>query len=188
MTRAKEELQLSAAQLRALRGNHNMAAASPFLFELPREEMEVVGPFGYSVSEFPDWSDTGDWQASPAAGEELAHEFDEGRDEYSQEDEPPRRSVRKSKAQRAAAAAGDAAALAPFRTAAAMTGQSSPAPACPPESFQQGMVVTHPEYGLGKIVALGGVGPKRSATVQFASEAGPRKFRLAFSPLRPAKG
>ncbi len=62
MTRAKEELHLSAAQLRSLRGNNNMAAASPFLFELPREEMEVVGPFGYSMSEFPDWSDAGDWQ------------------------------------------------------------------------------------------------------------------------------
>ncbi len=91
-------------------------------------------------------------------------------------------------AHRAPAASGDGAALARFGTAAAMTGQSSPAPACPPESFQQGMVVTHPQYGLGKIVALGGVGPKRSATVQFAGEAGPRKFRLAFSPLRPAKG
>jgi len=76
----------------------------------------------------------------------------------------------------------------PFQTAAAMTGQASPAPACAPESFQQGMVVTHPDYGLGKIVALGGVGPKRSATVQFAGAAGTRKFRLAFSPLRPAKG
>ena len=32
------------------------------------------------------------------------------------------------------------------------------------------MVVIHPEYGLGKIIALGGSGAKRSATVQFADD------------------
>ena len=75
----------------------------------------------------------------------------------------------------------------PWVTAAEMAGHTvSPAP-CPPESFRQGMVVTHPEYGLGKIVALGGSGAKRSATVQFAGGENTRRFRLAFSPLRPAR-
>jgi hypothetical protein len=49
------------------------------------------------------------------------------------------------------------------------------------------MVVTHPQYGVGKIVALGGSGDKRSATVQFAGERTTRSFRLAYSPLRPVR-
>ncbi len=51
----------------------------------------------------------------------------------------------------------------------------------------QGMVVRHPEYGLGKIIALSGAGPKRTATVVFASSAGEKKFVLIHSQLAPAK-
>ena len=49
------------------------------------------------------------------------------------------------------------------------------------------MVVRHPEYGLGKVVALSGSGARRSATVAFASSAGQKKFMLAQSDLRPVK-
>jgi DNA helicase-2/ATP-dependent DNA helicase PcrA len=47
------------------------------------------------------------------------------------------------------------------------------------------MTVIHPEYGLGKIAALSGAGVKRTATVNFCTGAGVKKFRLAHSPLRP---
>ncbi len=50
------------------------------------------------------------------------------------------------------------------------------------------MIVKHPEYGLGKIVALSGSGIKRKATVMFASSAGEKRFLLIHSPLRPASG
>jgi DNA helicase II / ATP-dependent DNA helicase PcrA len=44
--------------------------------------------------------------------------------------------------------------------------------------------VLHPEYGLGKIVAIDGAGPNRKGRVAFA--VGPeRTFVLAKSPLRP---
>jgi DNA helicase-2/ATP-dependent DNA helicase PcrA len=55
-----------------------------------------------------------------------------------------------------------------------------------PEVFHQGMVVRHPQYGLGKIVALSGNGIKRKATVLFATGAGEKRFLLIHSPLRPA--
>jgi DNA helicase-2/ATP-dependent DNA helicase PcrA len=48
------------------------------------------------------------------------------------------------------------------------------------------MLVTHPEYGPGAIVALSGAGAKRTATIQFFN-AGQKKFRLAQSPLAPMK-
>ena len=63
---------------------------------------------------------------------------------------------------------------------------SEPAPV-PPEAFHQGMVVKHPEYGLGKIVALSGTGARRQATVAFVSPALEKKFMLQQSALRPAR-
>lgn len=55
-----------------------------------------------------------------------------------------------------------------------------------PEVFHQGMIVRHPKYGLGKIIALSGGGTKRKATVVFAAGHGEKHFQLAQSPLRPA--
>jgi len=59
-------------------------------------------------------------------------------------------------------------------------------PAISPDLFHQGMAVRHPEYGIGKILALSGAGPRRMATVSFPA-AGQRKFMLSQSPLRPVK-
>ena len=76
----------------------------------------------------------------------------------------------------------------PLATAAELERGSAPTPAhLPPEMFHQGMVVMHPQYGLGKILALSGNGDRRTATVAFASGAGQKKFMLGKSPLRPAK-
>jgi len=71
-------------------------------------------------------------------------------------------------------------------TAAEMIGQpvSTSAPVSP-DAFHHGMAVRHPEYGLGKIVALGGSGARRTATVNFASAAGQKKFVLEGCALRP---
>ena len=55
-----------------------------------------------------------------------------------------------------------------------------------PELFHQGMLVRHPEYGLGEIVALSGSGAQRRATVEFAG-IGQKSFVLAKSPLHPLK-
>jgi hypothetical protein len=60
-------------------------------------------------------------------------------------------------------------------------------PAVPPDAFQQGMVVRHPDYGLGKITAIDGQGAKRAATVLFASAAGEKRFYLIHSRLTPAR-
>src|SRR5262245_38662969 len=78
-------------------------------------------------------------------------------------------------------------------TAAELAGRSGcqaivveSAPRISPEAFHQGMIVIHPSYGPGKIIALSGSGLKRKATVMFASGAGEKHFLLAHSPLRPA--
>ena len=56
-----------------------------------------------------------------------------------------------------------------------------------PDLLWQGMVVLHPEYGLGKVVALGGSRGERTATIDFASAAGRKKLALAGSDLGPVK-
>jgi DNA helicase-2/ATP-dependent DNA helicase PcrA len=60
-------------------------------------------------------------------------------------------------------------------------------PPISPDDFHHGMLVRHPEYGLGKILALSGTGVKRTATVAFAQGPGVKRFILVHSKLRPAK-
>lgn len=71
-------------------------------------------------------------------------------------------------------------------TAAEMANGGSTAPVNP-DAFRQGMVVRHPKYGLGRVVALSGSGAGRTATVHFASPTGQVKFVISKSPLRPVK-
>ena len=53
-----------------------------------------------------------------------------------------------------------------------------------PDEFRVGVTVVHPEFGLGRIVALEGEGSGRKGRVAFA--VGPaRTFVLAKSPVRP---
>jgi hypothetical protein len=47
--------------------------------------------------------------------------------------------------------------------------------------------VRHPQYGLGRIVALSGSGPERLATVDFPPPAGQMKLLIVDSLLRPVK-
>jgi len=71
-------------------------------------------------------------------------------------------------------------------TAAQLGGAERPRrPTVSPELFEQGMTVEHPEYGRGEIVDITGSGTLRCATVRFDSVAGPKKFILMHSVLRP---
>ena len=54
-------------------------------------------------------------------------------------------------------------------------------------SFEPGVSVMHPQYGIGRIVAIDGAGPNRKGRVAFTL-GGERTFILAKSPLKPVKG
>lgn len=72
-------------------------------------------------------------------------------------------------------------------TAAALEGSDAePAPGSL-DAFRPGARVLHPEYGLGRIVAVEGAGPNRKGRVAFAV-GGERTFILARSPLRLMPG
>ncbi len=169
ITRAQQELQLSRALYRFRRGASWPTVASRFLMELPRHQMTVIEPSGMTYEE--------------------AHESvdDDVVDEPWFESQPTIHVRTESATYRANA---DPALIGPIKTAAELFGDSSEKQSvvkrCPPDYFQLGMLVSHPEYGAGKIVALSGQGKKRMATVEFfGSEQ--KKFRLAHSSLQPVE-
>jgi DNA helicase-2/ATP-dependent DNA helicase PcrA len=184
ITRAKEQLQLSYAVHRDFRGQRRRTVPSPFLLEMPREEMELVSigaPGGWDVPT--DWDDVHDLhddshhfeidhEGAGEAGTVSSSEDDDSFD-FGANAEPSPSAAKSIPA-------------AQITTAARLAGAAPIQPSgISPDAFVQGMTVMHPEHGPGKIVALSGSGANRRATVKFAT-AGERRFVLAHSPLRPA--
>jgi DNA helicase-2/ATP-dependent DNA helicase PcrA len=177
ITRARQELQLSQARLRSFRGLEKFTIPSPFLMELPLAEMETV---------------SGTWMPSQPS---VDWEMDHSHDDFSHDDSASVQDhVHHDDDLVDAPTPGGSSPRGPrpgvsmtmqLRTAAEMaSGGAQAQAAAEAESFSLGMVVRHPEYGLGKIVALSGSGVRRMATVSFAT-AGEKRFILHQSPLKP---
>jgi DNA helicase-2/ATP-dependent DNA helicase PcrA len=168
ITRAKQELQISLAQYRDYRGRRKMTIPSSFLLELPRDEMELIN-FG------PDQS-----LASSSYSQDVLSDADQRHEEY---EEPVARRIEPAETIE------DELPAQPKTTAEPAKSNSPLAPVSP-DDFTQGSTVSHPQYGLGCIVALSGSGPSRQAVVDFSPPTGRMKFLLGASPLRPvvAKG
>jgi DNA helicase-2/ATP-dependent DNA helicase PcrA len=168
ITRAMEELQLSLARYRDFRGQRKMSVPSAFLLELPFDELEASeASLAESVA------------AAAAVHDDFEPHVEHEEPVWSHAPEEFSFEQARSPQRQIGAALKTAAELA--------SGAVSPA-GVSPDAFCQGMIVRHPEYGLGKIVALSGVGARRMATVAFTSSAGEKKFVLQQSPLRPLKG
>ena len=77
-----------------------------------------------------------------------------------------------------------------FRLTTAAALANGPGTTSGPEDlnrFRPGISVAHPQYGLGRLLAIDGNGPNRKGRVAFAV-GGERTFVLAKSPLRPVGG
>jgi DNA helicase-2/ATP-dependent DNA helicase PcrA len=178
ITRAQEELQLSVSQYREFRGRRQLTIPSKFLVELPFDEMEAAEGA---------WSKEEETSCDEA-WDEPAHEGDEV--QVHDDDlvwSPPDASEGETGIRPTGISQIGKLRIPTLTTAAELAAPSQTGTGLSPELFHQGMVVLHPEYGLGKIVALSGSGLRRTATVSFAS-AGEKKFVLAQSALRPMKG
>ena len=159
ITRAQQRLQISLAQYRDFRGERKPVIPSSFLMELPRGEMMVQQLETMRVVQI---------------------------DEMPDDREPVFR--RENPIETASLAFGPGLPSTRLRTAAEMlAGGAEKREGTNPDVFRQGMVVLHPQYGLGKVIALGGSGGQRTATIDFASAAGRKKMILAGSELRPVK-
>ena len=169
ITRAEEELQLSYSAYRFLRGSQRMSVPSSFLMELPRDQMEIHEPRTYRSTGFDDDSDI----------DENVDAFDEYDQREGYEDEP-------EYVEESVAAASQG--IASVTTAASLLGDLPRTETkASPEQFEVGMLVKHPEHGLGKVVALSGSGTKRTASIQFFDSTRERRFILVHSQLQPVK-
>ena len=174
MTRAEQELQLSLAQYRDFRGQRKPAIPSPFLMELPRGEMAMQQP---------EASRTVDIETETIDAPDM--EFEGHIDPPHEDHEPVFR--REEPRDSGHAKFGPGLTGTRLRVAAEMMEDGPRREGIDPDLFRQGMVVLHPEFGLGKVVALGGSGGERTAMIDFASAAGRKKLTLAGSKLRPVK-
>ncbi len=182
ITRCQQELQISYARHRDYRGQRRPTIPSSFLMELPRADMEVIIPEDNAAGPVA--------AAGPVDGETLlARELVPEYGDYCTEELP---GVYEQQSEQCMVGQADPMgqpvkkadiAHGPARivTGADLAGD----PPADVEAFHQGMVVCHPHWGLGKIVALSGSGQLRQATVDFAPGIGRRKLRLADGQLRP---
>ena len=172
ITRAEQTLQLSMAKKRSVRGDMRPVAASPFLLELPNEDMEVIdsSPYGSSLNndfdvdvEYPE-----SWDI------EVDQSDDDDVNQLSQEDR-----IAES------TSTPNAPSLGSLKTAADLMASQQQFDMVQPEIYSTGMIVTHPEYGSGRIVSLSGSGKRRMASVEFFMDGLEQSFVLAHAKLTP---
>lgn len=187
ITRAKQWLQLSCCKRRMIRGDTRPVIPSPFLNELPLEEMSRVESTvrrDWFDHEF-DQSGPGDFdlpeiQVGDQANADVSFDFGANQDFDINQDNDPDPAQQQAKesepafeptARTAVPEIGD------LKTASDLaTSQKAPLTA-----FREGTQVRHYEYGEGTILAVSGRGPKRMARIQFSD--GEHNFRLAFAKL-----
>jgi DNA helicase-2/ATP-dependent DNA helicase PcrA len=176
VTRAQQRLQISLAQYRDFRGERKPVIPSSFLMDLPRGEMAIRQPETQRLVEMVQEVDAG-FGDLPVDHEPVFH-----RDPQADPGDmlPAPRKAPAGKFATESPAAG-------LRVAAEMAAGGQGRKEFDPDLFRQGMVVLHPQFGIGKVVALGGSGGQRTATIDFASVAGRQKMTLAGSGLRPVK-
>ena len=185
ITRAEQWLQLSCCKRRMIRGDVRPVIPSPFLNELPLEEMERI-----EIKPSGDWFDGDINQAQPDEWDlpaiqvgddptELDDSFDFGAntDNELNDQEHARESLARFEAESRTKSA-TLPKIGTLKTAADLIDSGRP----PVTAFREGTQIWHDEYGEGTIIAVSGLGPKRMARVQFAD--GERDFRLAFASLK----
>ena len=199
ITRAEDALTISYAKYRDYRGQLSPTIPSPFLMELPREEMHIVEPgrgpspdqwdgideSGYEEEVFEEElfeeELEGDAFQDGHQNEEMSGELAEDALEF----DP---SMFGDEEEDATAPAASTPSLAGLQTAASLVSEEEVPKKKPPRPdpnvFVHGMRVKHPEYGLGKIIALSGNGKDRTATVNFVT-VGEKSFVLSRSVLEP---
>ena len=189
LTRAQDMVTLSYAKYRDFRGQLSPTIPSPFLAELPLDEMTVVAPEP-AENAYPDSWEEDDSIADDQDEDFGSIDFDPSMFEQDVvlENETPAAESSKKSPNVTLSSISTAAALESHNAQQSSEPESEleAAPRPDPNVFVLGMRVKHPEYGLGKVIALSGSGKKRTATVNFAT-AEQGKFVLAFSDLRPLK-
>ncbi len=172
ITRAKQWLQLSCCKRRAIRGDVRPVIPSPFLNELPLEEMRRLEETGQK-----DWFDQDDaydqsypesWDLPDEDDEQVSEAVATFDDTCQLPEGECAAEVKKNETSRPASGLKTAADLLNSRVT-------------PLTAYREGISVRHAEHGEGTIISVSGRGPKRIARVLF--DDGEHSFRLAFADL-----
>jgi len=205
ITRAKDHLQLSLAKQRAYRGRHRRTVPSEFLVELPRAHMDCFGmdPLvsygGVRPSDAMDGTDPSlDFEPQEDGLDEIANEWAQTEWDQSQSDEVVFDVGANDDAKQSKTPTAPVLTAADLMGDAGQSNESNESDDSPdnggaeagrpsPEQFELGMLVKHPDYGPGRVIALSGRSDKRQATIQFLQPPEKHEFILRFSELRPLR-
>jgi DNA helicase-2/ATP-dependent DNA helicase PcrA len=173
ITRAKQWLQLSCCKRRAVRGDVRPVIPSPFLNELPLDEMRRI-----ESTRERDWFDDDAIDQSYPDSWDLPDE-ENWQVKDSKPDEPAYDEVCQLPEETAAVTADKnrGGIKSNLKTGADLLARG----VTPLTAYREGIQVRHDEHGEGTIVSVSGRGPKRVARVQFPD--GEHSFRLAFANL-----
>lgn len=182
ITRARDLLQLSYARRRSFRDTESPGIPSSFLMELPRADMHWLDqsePDPYSMDYDPgddDYSQlSGRWQEDEFSQVPDAHndQFDH---DIAMDDDHCQLPAEELSGKMVSKFGGR------LMTGADLAGKGR-ASLTSDAAFTVGRIVSHPQYGSGRIIAASGRGPKRSVTVDFFSTGEQRDFRLSHAQL-----
>ena len=171
ITRAKDHLQLSCAKSRGF-GNQGSGVPSSFLMELPRGEMAVLDHTENLDEYYHSSSGFGDDEFSQVDASEDFGDSSLDFDDACQlpADELKNRLAKLGKRVKLGSQVADAMS----DSATGLRNWSAFKPNC---------IVTHPQFGSGRITEASGNGPKRAVTVEFYSDGSRRTFRLSHVQL-----
>lgn len=184
ITRAESQLVLSYARHRDYRGRTRRCVPSSFLMDLrsPAIEFEqeeaLTWPMPnelaeYAVDRLPSKMQSSDFRSRRGKTGELAFEPNGFVDDDADIVQVPRASNH-----------GDTQPAA-LMTAADLLGEPAEPTETDSGAIRLGGLVMHPVHGPGKVVEISGSGKRQTAAVQFIQSSQVRKFRVAFSPLKP---
>lgn len=211
VTRAKDELTLTHAARRDVRGRSLPAIPSEFLREMTLESVDVTEGGGFArrnrpAGELPaewldqsgfhtgDYSDTGDYgdgnDLPPGLAEEeitqVTHDEEPSRQINADPSDP---SQETAPAPRRPPRKKNENLLAGIKlTTAAQLLQGAAEQVALPQGFARGDKVRHPRYGVGTVIATEGLARNRRVIVEFQDDPSPRTFLAAQSPLQPIAG
>ena len=190
ITRAKENLQISLCKRRAMRGDVRPVIPSPFLNELPLNEMtrvEATAKQAWRDEDFdqsyPDsWDNPVDQDECHDPNEDLlvdqTVDFDpdnETSDRVQEKPSPMALSLLDPSNDTITAAKRPV--IAGLKTGTDLLDEKPPLIT----AYHEGVMVRHDEHGEGMVLSVTGRGPKRTAKVRFRD--GDHSFRLAYAKL-----
>jgi DNA helicase-2/ATP-dependent DNA helicase PcrA len=175
ITRAEKMLQLSCCKSRIVRGEMRPVIPSPFLNELPLNEIRKVessGPQDWFDDDDMDQSYPDSWDLPDEGTQQVGEAKPESELEVDEVCQLPEEEIAAARTSKKPPST-----VAGLKTATDLLSSRT----VPLMAFREGLEVRHAEHGEGTIVSVTGRGPKRIARVRF--EDGEYSFRLAFANL-----